>query len=500
MSNNKFTRREILKISGVALGSMAVWPNMTEAGWSETAPPPGLSQQNSYFKSLKPFRPGEPLAKGEMRISFMGTSPVLRRAQAGASVFVELGNGKLANGADNDCFVFDCGTGSSINYDAMGVQMSKMRKVFLTHLHGDHMNDLTQIYCFGAQQDGKSPLYIWGPSRSLVCEPGTDVQHEDGILDFAYHFREMNRWHTESQSFWGTRWKDAEGDGYDIFATELNWKTGGGGAHPKTWMTNDSMNTNNKANPSSDPWVAYYDSVRDVKISFFPAVHDRNGSISYKLEWNGLSMIYGGDTKPSQFMIDNASDVDVLIHEIVVPPEVWSARQGGSADPSSAGVMVAETIEENSHTPEKAFGYILSQLKKPPRLAVGTHFQSEDDTISVALDNIYSWYSGPVTIVTDLVVLNVSKSQIRERRAVVSDFTWNPPVADPRAEGGTVLPKYYDINPLNPYKPYAPLSQFDKALLDSVIDPCKYDPSAWNCAVKYPEYAYNENPLSYVCK
>jgi len=50
---------------------------------------------------------------------------------------------------------------------------------------------------------------------------------------------------------------------------------------------------------------------------------------------------------------------------------------------------------------------------------VGTHFQSEDDTISVALDNIYSWYSGPVTIVTDLVVLNVSKSQIRERRAVV---------------------------------------------------------------------------------
>jgi len=490
MSNNKFTRREILKISGAALGGMAVGPTITEAGWNETVSLPGHCQQNSYFKSLKPFRPGEPLAKGEMRISFMGSSPILRRAQAGASVFVELGNGSLDNGADNDCFVFDCGTGSSINYSAMGVQMSKMRKVFLTHLHGDHMNDLTQIYCFGAQQDGKSPLYIWGPSRSSVCDPVTGKPHEDGTLDFAYHFREMNRWHTESQSFWGTRWKDAEGDGYDIFATELDWRTGGGGGFPKTWTTNDAMNTNNKANPSSDPWVAYDDPVRGVKISFFPAVHGRNGSISYKLEWNGLSMIYGGDTKPSQFMIDNASGVDVLIHEIVVPAEVWSSKQGGSSDPNSDGVKVAETIEENSHTPEKAFGYILSKLEKPPRLAAGTHFQAENDTIPAALHNIHSWYPGPVTIVTDLVVLNVSKSNILERRAVVCDLTWNPPAADPRAAAGTYDPKYVDNNLQNPYRPNAPLSQFDQALLASVIDPCKYDPSAWNCGYTYVPYSY----------
>lgn len=480
---------------------MVMGTRITEAGWSETDSPKGLSQQNSYFKSLQLFRPRESLAKGEMRISFMGTSPVLRRSQMGPSVFVELGNGNLSDGADNDCFVFDCGTGSSVNYAAMGVQMSKMRKVFLTHLHGDHMSDLTQIYCFGAQQDGKSPLYIWGPSRSLVCEPDTGKQHEDGILDFAYHFREMNRWHTESQSFWGTRWsKDTEGDGYDIFATELDWKSGGGGAYPKTWTTNDAINTSpyKKSNPSLAQWVAYDDTNKGVKISFFPAVHGRNGSISYKLEWNGLSMIYGGDTKPSNFMIENANGVDILIHEIVVSPEVWSAKQGGSADPNSDGVKVAETIEENSHTPEKAFGYILSQLKKPPRLAVGTHFQAEDDTIRAAFHNIHSWYRGPVTIVTDLVVLNVSKSRILERKAVVSDFTWNPPPADPRA-GDTVTPKYYDLTETNPYKPNAPLAQFDADLLAKVIDPCLYDSSEWNCAITYPEYEYNDDPLSYVC-
>lgn len=497
MSNNQFTRREILKISGVALGSVAVGASsVTEAGWDEDSHS-DPSQQNSYFKSLKPFIPGEPLSKGEMRISFMGTSPILRRAQAAASVFVELGNGINSKGkydqTYNDCFVFDCGTGSSINYDAMGIQMSKMRKVFLTHLHGDHMSDLTQIYCFGAQQDGKSPLYIWGPSRSFVCDPVTDKQYDDDTCNFAYHFREMNRWHTESQSFWGTQWNDAEGDGYDIFATELDWRAGGGHNYPKTWTTNDALNTSNKAHLSKEKWVAYHDTTKKVKISFFPAVHDRNGSISYKLEWNGLSMIYGGDTKPSRFMIDNASGVDVLIHEMVVAPEVWSSKQGGSAEPGSPGVIVAETIEENSHTPEKALGYILGKLKKPPRLAVAIHFQAEDDTIRVALHNIRRWYKGPVSIATDLVVLNVSNHKIMERRAVVSDFTWNPPAADPRAAGGTKDPKYIDDNVDNPYKPFAPLSQFDQALLDKVIDPCLYDTSAWNCGYTY-------KPLSYVCK
>ena len=161
---------------------------------------------------------------------------------------------------------------------------------------------------------------------------------------------------------------------------------------------------------------------------------------------------------------------------------------------SLLGVFVAETIEENSHTPEKVFGYILGKLKKPPRLAVATHFQAEDDTIRVALHNIQCFYKEPVSIATDLVVLNVSKSRIMERRAVVSDFTWNPPAADPRAAGGTKDPKYIDNNAGNPYKPNAPLSQFDQALLNKVIDPCLYNTSAWNCGGSYQTYV----PKSYV--
>lgn len=485
---NKISRRDVLKLSGTAVGSLALGTR-TAAAWNELSPPPGLTQQNTLYKSLKHFYPGEQLDTHEMRISFLGTSPLLRRAQEGSSVFVELGNG--------DSFVFDCGSGVMANYAAMQIEMSKMRKVFLTHLHGDHTSDLTHLYCFGPQQDGKSPLYIWGPSASGVEDPTIPGKYyDDGTLNFAYHFREMNRWHTESQSFVATQWKDANGDGvgdgYDIIATELNWMTG----TKRTWNTNDPY-------PEADPGpydctepvggIAYEQN--GVRISFFPAIHDRNGSISYKLEWldEGLSMIFSGDTRPNGFMVDYAtngsSGVDVLIHEMVVPPDVWSVRQGGTADPNGLGVVTAAAVQENSHTPQKALGYILNETlkrSKAPRLAVATHFQATDDTIRPALDDIHSWYSGPVTVATDLMVINVSQSKILQRSAVVSDYAWTPPVADPRAKNGTVVPKYHDLSDSNPYYPMAPLAQFDQCLLDKVIAPCDYDKDNYSCTHPYP--------------
>ena len=52
-----------------------------------------------------------------------------------------------------------------------------------------------------------------------------------------------------------------------------------------------------------------------VKITSFPAVHLFDGAVSLKLEWNGLTFVYSGDTTPSQFFIDNAKGADVVVHE-----------------------------------------------------------------------------------------------------------------------------------------------------------------------------------------
>jgi len=52
------------------------------------------------------------------------------------------------------------------NYSAMGISFGRMSKIFLNHLHGDHMGDLAHIYCFGPAFDRKSPLYVWGSGPS----------------------------------------------------------------------------------------------------------------------------------------------------------------------------------------------------------------------------------------------------------------------------------------------------------------------------------------------
>jgi ribonuclease Z len=496
MNDTGISRRDALRLSGAALGSVTLATGAAQAARDPIDPAPGQTQQNTLFKSLQPLRLGEPLAPGGMRVSFMGTSPLERKAQAATSVFVELGCG--------ESFVFDAGMGCQINYTAMQVPASRMRKVFLTHLHGDHTSDLTYMYCFAPQRDGKSPMYLFGPSRSGVRNPWfghADYPDEpeyfdDGMLQFARNFREMNRWHSESQSFVGTRWNAAEGDGYDIVATELDWATG---AWAGRWSNNARLRTLRPAWFSDEPWVAYHDRINGVKISYFPAIHDRNGSISYKLEWNGLSMIFSGDTKPNGFMLGaltgGVRPVDLLIHEMVLPPEVWAAAANGGVA-GEAAVRTSRAVQENSHTPEKALGYLLAraqQAGKAPRLAVGTHFQATNDTIRPAFDAVRSWYGGPFTIATDLVVIDVSRDRVLARRAVVSDYSPTPPSVDPRLASGIAMPKYNDPRPAptNPYTPYGPLEQFSPFLLEQVIPPCDYDTGDFGCL---NPYAPNDPP------
>jgi ribonuclease Z len=88
---------------------------------------------------------------------------------------------------------------------------------------------------------------------------------------------------------------------------------------------------------------------------------------------------------------------------------------------------------------------------------VATHFQVNDDTTGPALSDIRSWYKGPVAIATDLLVLDVSKSEIRQRMAVVSDYAWYP------------RPKVYSPDQLAPPKYDGPYAQLNDTLLGSVL-------------------------------
>jgi ribonuclease Z len=423
----------------------------------------------TYFQGLDTFDPKTPLETNEMRITFMGSMIPLpvRRAQAEMSVFVEVGwipdpKDNYYHGRALDQFMFDCGAGVSANYAAASVGFRKMDKVFINHLHGDHMNDLTHLYCFGPSGDRKSPLYVFGQGPSGVETPGSNIIYDDGVSNFCAMARNACRWHTESFSFQPTRYtnylaptKDSWGlpvdpvpvsddpsdDAYAMIPITLNWTNIGG--------------------------LAYSNQVTGVKVTHYPVIHARKGSLGFKLEWtppgatNALAMIYSSDTKPETNSIDQANNggkgVDVFIHEMVIPPDVWAYKQMGLNAPPPPNTALytnylgavdeLKRVQDSSHTPQGAYGYILSQISPRPKLAVATHFPVADDTVASAFLSVSNHcpeikMGKDIVWSFDLMVLRVFPDRIEQRRALVSDYSFNPPVQLPT--NGMYVPKYND--------------------------------------------------------
>jgi ribonuclease Z len=477
----------MFKATGATLGGLALGgvgavsgPGAREARAADDPDDP--TQRYSYLDGLDPLYPGTPLEDDEMRITFMGSGfPPPRRAQAEMSLFVEVGpwvvpDNNPGYGRAKDSFIFDCGSGVSTNYNALRIPFSRMDKVFLNHLHGDHMNDLGHIYWLGPSVDRKSPLYVWGPKRSgITCPAWGDnppKDYDDGTRALCQNLREALRWATESFSFQTTSYQgydtptregwvvpqplepvgdDPPTDGYALVPIELDWTKYG------------KVRGDN---------VAYYNPTTGVKISHFPVIHCRKSSMGYKLEWNGLSMIYTSDTKPECHCIEQASGgggVDVFIHEMILPADVLTMKTMGITDPSQVppqvwemGLNAAITVQNSSHTPQGAYGYLLSQIKPPPRLAVATHFTVADDTVALAMESVRAHVpgiqcdpsgkildggkhprpgTGNITWSGDLMVLRVFPDRILVQKATVKDYTYQP---YPGAQWPNQNPPKYD--------------------------------------------------------
>jgi ribonuclease Z len=87
------------------------------------------------------FIPGEEaLEDGELRVTILGSgNPWPTRAQASASILVEVGN------PQRDLLLFDLGTGALANYASLKLPVNRLDKLFITHLHADHMGDILTL-------------------------------------------------------------------------------------------------------------------------------------------------------------------------------------------------------------------------------------------------------------------------------------------------------------------------------------------------------------------
>lgn len=323
------------------------------------------------------FIPGEELGSEEMRITCMGSgNPPVRMRQAGTSWLVQLGNG--------DNFIFDIGGGSVLNLWSMGIPMAELDKLFITHTHLDHVGGIFPLYdAMGWARN--TPLRVWGAS-------GYDETL--GISAFCKNIEEAANWHNTSKKgivpSGGMQIEANEFD-FSIFSNE----------NPRQLVYNES----------------------GVKIYAFPVDHILEGAVGYRLEWNGLSFAFTGDSHPTSFEAEQSKNVDVFVHEMFIDAPTFAKK-------NSMPLQVAENIV-SEHTPPSKLGEIFSIAQ--PYLGVGTHYFTNDDTIDPAFQGLRSTYDGPVIIGQDLLVINVTKNQIVCRMAITDKLMWAAPA---KASGG----------------------------------------------------------------
>jgi ribonuclease Z len=131
------------------------------------------------------YVPGaEVLGEDEIRVTVLGSGdPFIKRSQASGSLLIEVGN------PEKDFFFFDLGSGALANFSSMLLPLESTTKVFLSHLHADHVGDIPGLLGSFAKIGRVDPVEIWG---------GGNEDPELGLDAFVRYTLKAMAWDTAS--------------------------------------------------------------------------------------------------------------------------------------------------------------------------------------------------------------------------------------------------------------------------------------------------------------
>ena len=66
---------------------------------------------------------------------------------------------------DGELFLFDCGEGTQVSLKMLDLKWKKIDRIFISHMHADHVTGLPGILMLSSQVNRDTPLTIYGPPR-----------------------------------------------------------------------------------------------------------------------------------------------------------------------------------------------------------------------------------------------------------------------------------------------------------------------------------------------
>jgi len=258
-----------------------------------------------------------------LKILFLGTG--------GSVPTIERGSPSVALRTEGELLFFDCGEGTQRQLAFAKLRHGKLSRVFITHLHGDHVLGLGGLLQTLSLSGRERPMQIFGP-------PGIDkfIEALRETLQFMPTFRiTINEIRDIEKVFENDQYTiracKADHDNIPSFAFlfEEKWRPGRFSADKARKL----------GLPEGPLWK---------KIQFGESVKLKNGSIVTSEmvvgpRRPGRKIAYSGDTRPTKEIVSLSSNADVLIHDATYDESLLNkAVEYGHSTASQAAEVARE--------------------------------------------------------------------------------------------------------------------------------------------------------------
>lgn len=258
----------------------------------------------------------------ETKVVLLGTGSAIPNPRRAATAHL------LVTG--NEQVLVDCGPGAAQRMAEAGHSTKDLTKILITHLHADHCLELPSIVLAAFLQGRRTSLPIYGPVGMKA--------HVDLLFSQMYGYI--------------PKLLDGRGDLFDVTVHEMS------------------------------PGENAEDGIR---ITSSAVIHGPINALGYRVDTDGGSVGFSGDTAPCEDLIKAVQGVDLLIHECPFP--------------DSAG-------EQPTHTIPNQLGPIAARVETPV-LALNHFFPICDAHRENMIESIAKTYSGDIIFGEDNMTIVV---------------------------------------------------------------------------------------------
>ncbi|AWB44868.1 ribonuclease Z [Paenibacillus sp. CAA11] len=198
-------------------------------------------------------------------------------------------------------WLFDCGEGTQHQVLKSPLKLSKLEKIFITHLHGDHLFGLPGLLSSRAYQGGDAPLELYGPKGIKAF-----VETTLGISESRINYELVIKEHAGGLLF--------EDDSFRVEAALLEHRIDSYGYRVVEKDRPGKLDFDVLSRHGIKPGPLYGQLKRGESIITPDGVTIRPEEVLGKPKRGRIVTILG-DTRPCEAAVHLSQDADLMVHE-----------------------------------------------------------------------------------------------------------------------------------------------------------------------------------------